>query len=82
MMEAFETFDPTEEQIETLLRYVPEHSRTTCSDEKPSNGYTTGGRGGAPRCQRCALVTALRDPAYRRDLRVALRCEVRISVSE
>ena len=74
--------DPSESRIKRLLRYVPEHSRTSCSDDSPSNSYTTYGRGGAPRCVRCALLAALGDPKYRAELSVGLRCEVLVSVPE
>ncbi len=33
-----------------------EHERTSCSDTKHGNGYTTEGRKGAPRCFKCMLM--------------------------
>lgn len=43
--------------IDVILKFV-DHSRTSCSDEDRSNAYTTSGRGGAFRCNRCALLEA------------------------
>ena len=45
----------TPEEREEVLSVVP-HCRNTCSDENPINGYTTRGRGGCPRCDRCAVL--------------------------
>ena len=47
-----------------LLKHVPKHSRTSCSDDHLANGYTTMGRGGYPRCVRCALMRAADNIAY------------------
>ncbi len=38
---------------------APEHDRTSCSDERTSNGWRGSER--APRCVRCALLIALDD---------------------
>ncbi|SRR5581483_4661272 len=38
------------ENIDALLQLVPEHSRTSCSDDKPSNHNG--------RCKRCFLLVA------------------------
>jgi hypothetical protein len=43
-------------ELAKMLLTVTEHSRTSCSDENPSNGYTTEGRNGHPRCGRCLLL--------------------------
>lgn len=37
-----------------LLPFM-QHERTSCSDENPSNAYSTQGRDGRPRCQKCFL---------------------------
>lgn len=47
-----------------LLHLVPEHERTSCSDELPMNWYTTEGRRGHPRCMRCALLRTMADRAW------------------
>lgn len=47
-----------------LLLMVPEHGRTSCSDENPQNYYTTVGRGGHPRCQRCCLLRTVADKQW------------------
>lgn len=57
-----------QDQIEYLLSLVPEHQRTSCSDESPTNGYTTSGRGGAPRCTRCALLKAQKSEDFASNL--------------
>lgn len=54
----------------TLLKFVPEHNRTSCSDENVQNGYTTAGRGGYPRCTRCALLRAVESLGYAKILEV------------
>lgn len=54
-----------------LLKFVPEHNRTSCSDDNVSNGYTTAGRGGYPRCTRCALLKAIESLGYSKTLSVA-----------
>ena len=40
-----------EENISALLALVPEHNRTSCSDERPINSNRA-------RCTRCALLEA------------------------
>lgn len=45
------------DSIDVILKFV-DHSRTSCSDEDVGNAYTTSGRGGAFRCNRCALLVA------------------------
>lgn len=52
----------------TLLKFVPEHSRTSCSDDNIANSYTTAGRGGYPRCTRCALLKAIESLGYAKTL--------------
>lgn len=47
-----------------LLHFVPEHERTSCSDENVRNAYTTPGRAGYPRCTRCALLKASESESY------------------
>lgn len=44
---------------EALDVLVPEHGRTSCSDEKRINGFGAGGEGGLPRCNRCAFLDIL-----------------------
>jgi hypothetical protein len=45
---------------ESVDVFVPEHDRTSCSDERPVNcGHGVGEH--APRCTRCELLRALRD---------------------
>lgn len=48
------------DNIDTFLAFV-DHSRTSCSDAEINNGYTTSGRGGNFRCNRCALLNAKRE---------------------
>lgn len=48
----------TEKFIDTLLLLVPEHDRTSCSDENPCN---PGGGGHPARCIRCALLRVKRE---------------------
>jgi len=50
--------------IRSLLAAKPEHERTSCSDDRPVNWYTTPGRGGYPRCNRCALLKAMVDEEF------------------
>lgn len=58
-------------EAKTLLKFVPEHSRTSCSDDNVANSYTTAGRGGYPRCARCALLKAVESLGYAKNLKVA-----------
>lgn len=51
-------------EAKTLLLFVPDHTRTSCSDSNISNDYTTPGRGGYPRCTRCALLSAANSEFY------------------
>jgi len=51
-----------------LLKQVPEHGRTSCSDDRPGNWYTTPGRGGYPRCTRCALLKGYVDDDFAKTL--------------
>lgn len=59
-----------------LVEILPllEHNRTSCSDENVANFYTTAGRGGYPRCPRCAVLKAIEDsnkyPIVELDIRV------------
>lgn len=43
---------------DTILPFI-RHTRTSCSDENPVNGYTTSGRGGNVRCTKCAFMDAV-----------------------
>lgn len=43
-----------------LFLQLVEHQRTSCSDDDPSNGYTTAGQGGHLRCTKCGLINASR----------------------
>lgn len=46
-----------DQYAETLLLFVPEHDRTSCSDEDPKNcSYHTG----RIRCKRCELLYMLK----------------------
>lgn len=49
-----------------FLKFI-DHSRTSCSDDKIANDHTTPGRGGAFRCNRCGLITALETWKRNRD---------------
>jgi hypothetical protein len=62
--------------IRGLLDAKPEHLRTSCSDDRPGNWYTTAGRGGYPRCTRCALLKAYVDEDFAETL--TLDFEVRM----
>lgn len=57
----------------SLLPFM-EHSRTSCSDENPSNGYTTAGRGGAPRCKKCFLMQLAEEDLPQVSLDVEFEC--------
>lgn len=63
----------TSAEAQLLLQHRPEHDRTSCSDEQIRNHYTTEGRGGWPRCQRCSLLKAILDPEYAAKLTVEVR---------
>lgn len=62
--------------IRELLDRLPEHQRTSCSDDRPGNWHTTAGRGGYPRCTRCALLKAYVDDSFAETL--VLDFEVRM----
>jgi hypothetical protein len=57
-------------EAKMLLKFVPNHTRTSCSDENVANSYTTVGRGGYPRCNRCALLKAVESLGYAKSLSV------------
>jgi hypothetical protein len=57
-----------------------EHSRNSCSDEKPVNWYTTMGRGGYPRCKRCALLKAYEDTEFLESLTVSRTVEYHVQL--
>lgn len=57
-------------EAKTLLKFVPKHSRASCSDDNVANGFTTAGRGGYPRCTRCALLRAVESLGYAKTLSV------------
>jgi hypothetical protein len=40
---------------EALLALIP-HGRTSCSEERPINGFSYSGQPRPPRCARCALL--------------------------
>lgn len=61
-----------------LVELEPEHGRTSCSDDRPVNWYTTPGRGGWPRCTRCALLKAMTDEDFASTLKV--RVEVQLPI--
>jgi hypothetical protein len=44
--------------IDAIELFAPEHDRTSCSDDDPSNGLSSAYHHGrtAPRCTRCALL--------------------------
>lgn len=50
-----------------------QHERTSCSDENPSNGYSTSGRGGYPRCAKCMLMNLSEADLGEVDLELRLR---------
>lgn len=58
------------DEAKRLLEFVPDHQRTSCSDDKIANGYTTPGRRGHPRCNRCALLKAAQSDEYAAGLRL------------
>ncbi|MFE1816458.1 hypothetical protein [Metapseudomonas otitidis] len=66
-------------EAKTLLNFVPNHTRTSCSDENIANWHTTAGRDGYPRCTRCALLRASLDHEYGEDLNVS---EIRVRLPE
>jgi len=45
------------DNIDVFLKFI-DHNRTSCSDKDRTNAYTTSGRGGAFRCNRCAMLEA------------------------
>lgn len=49
--------------IDAYLEIVPEHTRTTCSDEHPVNEY---------RCDRCALLDVKKSQYWPEDLDVEI----------
>ena len=61
--------DLTIRQVEDALSET-EHSRISCSDEKPGNWYTTAGRGGHPRCQKCLIMKAASDPEFAKTITI------------
>ena len=42
-------------EVRSQLLPFMQHERMSCSDENPSNAYTTQGRNGNPRCAKCFL---------------------------
>lgn len=55
--------------VDTLLALVPEHDRTSCSDENPTNCVSYAGR---LRCERCELLYARETGIVRFDVRLGL----------
>jgi hypothetical protein len=53
----------SQEDAKVFLKYL-EHCRTSCSDDNPGNWYTTDGRGGHPRCDRCMMLKAASDKDF------------------
>lgn len=45
------------DNADVLLSLIS-HSRSSCSDDNPSNAHTTHGRGGHFRCAKCGLMQA------------------------
>lgn len=67
----------------TLLRYLElvaeYHTRTSCSDSNPCNDYTTHGRGGTPRCERCLILAAIAGRIPLSDVHIEKHVEYRIT---
>ncbi len=57
--------------------FVTEHSRTSCDDQDPNNWHSTQGRGDYPRCERCALLKAIEDPDFAKQVRL-LHIEIKV----
>ena len=68
----------TKEEIEKVIIHVPEHSRNNCSDDGMVNAYTTTSHGLIPRCNRCALLQALKDERYAEKIKVHVVTEVTV----
>lgn len=51
------------ENIDLLIRLVPEHDTLNCSDTNLASAYTDHGK---PRCRRCRLLT-IRNQGYNHD---------------
>lgn len=48
--------------LDLLLKFIPNHERTSCSDEQPRNA-------GRARCSRCVLLALKRAPEMAEDYR-------------
>lgn len=63
---AFERIVQILDNADVLLSLM-QHSRSSCSDEHPDNGYTTEGRGGHFRCDKCGFMEAAQSWKARRE---------------
>jgi hypothetical protein len=59
----------SQKDAKVFLKYL-EHCRTSCDDKNPTNWYTTDGRGGHPRCDRCMILKAIADKKFADTLEV------------
>ena len=53
----------------------PDHGRTSCTDERPVNGWGSNGEGHEPRCTRCALLETLHTGSIDEGFIFAVRLE-------